>query len=154
DRRAIARRTDRRLLQRSMLVSLAGDEEDVNKGTPMWFGPDDELTFGWLHQPTTGDAAGAVLLCPPLGYEYICAYRAYRVLAERLADAGFVVLRFDYQGTGDATGDSHDSDRVGAYVRTIGHARDELASHTDAPVSAVAMRAGAMLACAAAVARP
>ena len=84
----------------------------------MWFGPDDERTFGWLHRPTDADAAGAVLLCPPLGYEYICAYRVYRLLAERLADEGFVVLRFDYHGTGDATGDSRDPDRVGAYVRT------------------------------------
>lgn len=121
---------------------------------PVWFGPDDERTFGWLHRPANGDAQGAVLLCPPLGYEYICAYRAYVLLAELLADAGFAVLRFDYHGTGDATGDGDDPDRVGASIRTIGHARDEIARHTDAPVSAVAMRAGALFACAAAVVRP
>jgi alpha-beta hydrolase superfamily lysophospholipase len=126
----------------------------VTKESPLWFGPDDARTFGWLHRPTNGKAGGAVLLCPPLGYEYICAHRAYRLLAERLTDAGLAVLRFDYHGTGDATGGSDDPDRVGAWVRTVGHARDELARHTDAPVSAVAMRAGALLACAAASARP
>jgi dienelactone hydrolase len=63
-------------------------------------------------------------------------------------------MRFDYHGTGDATGDSREPDRVGAYVRSIGYARDELARHTDAPMSAVAMRAGALLACAAAIVRP
>jgi dienelactone hydrolase len=93
-------------------------------------------------------------MCPPLGYEYICAYRAYRLLATQLSDAGFVVLRFDYHGSGDATGDSHDPDRVGAYVRSVGHARAEVVRHTAAPVSAVAMRAGALLACAAAIDQP
>ncbi|MEY2458950.1 MAG: hypothetical protein QOG30_780 [Acidimicrobiaceae bacterium] len=126
----------------------------MTPGSPLWFGPDDERTFGWLHRPEDGRAAGAVLLCPPLGYEHICAYRAYHLLARRLSDAGLVVMRFDYHGTGDATGDSHDPDRVGAYIRSIDHARDEVARHTDAPLSAVAMRAGALFAGAAAVGRP
>ena len=126
----------------------------MTKGSPLWFGPDDERTFGWLHRPEDGQAAAAVLLCPPLGYEHICSYRAYHLLARRLSDAGLLVMRFDYHGTGDATGDSDAPDRVGAYVRTIGNARDELERYTDAPVSAVAMRAGALLACAAAIAQP
>jgi alpha-beta hydrolase superfamily lysophospholipase len=136
-----------------MLVPVMERHAETS-GSPLWFGPDDERAFGWLHRPADGQTRGAVLLCPPLGYEFICAYRAYRLLAELLAAAGLAVLRFDYHGTGDATGDSDDPDRVGAYVRTIGHARDEIARHTDAPVSAVAMRAGALLVCAAAVVEP
>lgn len=126
----------------------------MTAGIPVWFGPDDARAFGFVYVPSGGEARGAVLLCHPLGYEYICAYRGFRLLAEQLANAGFVALRFDYHGTGDAMGGSQDSDRVGAYVRTVGHARDEIARYTDAPVSAVAMRAGALIACVAATSSP
>ena len=43
-----------------------------------------------------------VVLCQPLGIEAICVYFSYRPLADRLAQLGLAVLRFDYDGTGDS----------------------------------------------------
>jgi dienelactone hydrolase len=60
---------------------------------------------GWLH-PAPGRTA--VLLCSPWGYEALCIRRAWRMLGDALAAAGFPALRFDYPGTGDSLGDAAD----------------------------------------------
>lgn len=49
-----------------------------------------------------------VLLLQPYGHEYIRAHRAFKLLAERLAEAGFPALRFDYRGCGDSGMDAAD----------------------------------------------
>ena len=69
-----------------------------------WFGPEEGPLFGWLHWPDDGTARAGVVVCPPSGYEAVCAHRTLRVVAERLAERGFAVLRFDYDGTGDSAG--------------------------------------------------
>ncbi len=43
-----------------------------------------------------------VVLCAPFGHEYMVSYMSLRMLAARLSAAGFDVLSFDYQHTGDA----------------------------------------------------
>lgn len=89
----------------------------------------------------------AVVLCAPLGYESICTYRAYRHLAERLAAAGFPVLRFDYHGTGNSTGHDEESDRLSAWLGSIGAALDEAKAKSGArSVSLFGLRLGATLA--------
>ncbi|RAK52558.1 alpha/beta fold hydrolase [Phenylobacterium deserti] len=57
---------------------------------------------GWLHG-TSGETG--VLLCSPWGFEELCLRRAWRMLADNLADAGYPTLRFDYPGCGDSLGD-------------------------------------------------
>lgn len=61
---------------------------------------------GWYHPARRRDAGGVrhcgVLLCPPYGHEYMVSYLSYRHLATELASAGFDVLFFDYNNTGDA----------------------------------------------------
>ena len=52
--------------------------------TPLWFGPADRPLFGWLHVPDDGVVRGGAVLCPPVGYEAICAHRTFRVVAEEL----------------------------------------------------------------------
>src|SRR4029453_12762043 len=76
--------------------------------------------FTWHHpaRPTARRGAG-VVLCAPIGSEYICAYRAWRILAERLAGVGFDVFRFDYEGTGDSAGDPEEPNRLQAWLRNI-----------------------------------
>ena len=49
-----------------------------------------------------------ILLCYPMGYEYIRWHRYFRRLAFFLSKAGFPVFRFDYFGCGDSEGDSKD----------------------------------------------
>lgn len=50
-----------------------------------------------------------VVICSPVGQEYIRSHRAVFQLASRLAQAGFHVLRFDYFGCGDSFGDFEDA---------------------------------------------
>jgi len=66
-----------------------------------------EQLFGAYHPAAARPAKRTgVVLCSPFGVEAIYSHRMYRVLAERLARAGFHTLRFDYYGTGDSAGDS------------------------------------------------
>lgn len=88
--------------------AAVGDDASVH-GTacPMYFGTAGRELFGILHPgaEATGSRRMAVLLCSPFGLEAIRAQRTFRVLAERLARAGHVVLRFDYYGSGDSAGE-------------------------------------------------
>lgn len=107
--------------------------------------------FGWLHPAVGAARASAVVLCPTVGEEYMMAHQALRGLAEQLASHGFPVLRFDYDGTGDSSGDDRDPDRVGAWVRSVGAAIDTVKAQTGATqVTLVGFRFGATLAMAAA----
>jgi alpha/beta superfamily hydrolase len=73
---------------------------------PCFFGPARDL-IGVYH-PADAPAERAVVLCAPLGQEQIRCHRLYRQLATTLAADGTPVLRFDYHGTGDAAGASHE----------------------------------------------
>lgn len=55
----------------------------------------------WLHG--AGGETG-VLLCSPWGFEELCLRRAWRMLADQLARAGYPTLRMDYPGCGDSLG--------------------------------------------------
>lgn len=114
--------------------------------TPVWFGPADRPLFGWLHQPASGRASGGVVLCPPVGYEYACAHRTFRTLAEELADRGLAALRFDYDGTGDAAGHDDDPDRVPAWTASVTTAVAAIRGAGLDRVAVVGMRLGALLA--------
>ena len=96
----------------------------------------------------------AVVLCPPLGSDYVGVYRVWRILAERLAGIGFDVLRFDYEGTGDSAGDPEEPGRLEAWFgnieRVVKEAR-ELAGSSE--VALVGLRIGATLALHAAASR-
>jgi dienelactone hydrolase len=102
--------------------------------------------FGWYHTPEAA-ARGAVVLVTPLGLDGTRAHWTYRVLAERLARAGFAVLRFDWRGTGDSAGDDHEPERVATWVEDLHLAIDELKrrSGAAAPIL-VGLRAGATFA--------
>jgi hypothetical protein len=73
--------------------------------TPLHFGDRRRPLFGLYHDPSGGRVGPAVLICAPFGEEAIRAHRMLRLLAERLSAAGHPVLRFDYGGSGDSSGD-------------------------------------------------
>jgi alpha-beta hydrolase superfamily lysophospholipase len=75
------------------------------------------------------------------------AYRGWRILAQRLANLGFDVLRFDYHGTGNSAGEPDEPDRVDAWLASIGQtvAAARAVAATDA-VALVGFRLGATLA--------
>ncbi len=73
---------------------------------PFLFGPAGDELYGALHTPSGGPPpAAAVVICNPVGHEYIRSHRALRLLAARLAGEGLAVLRFDWWGTGDSAGE-------------------------------------------------
>jgi dienelactone hydrolase len=88
-----------------------------------------------------------VVLCNPIGDDLIRAHRALRHLAENLAEAGFAVLRFDFDGTGDSAGDERDPDRVATWRADISQAAAELRSRSGVQALAlVGLKLGATLA--------
>jgi alpha-beta hydrolase superfamily lysophospholipase len=101
--------------------------------------------FGWLHSPLSGQARGGVVLSPTLGIEAVSARYAYRCLADRLADAGFVALRFDYDGTGDSAGEDDEPGRVDAWLRSVRVATELVQGLGLGRVGVVGMRMGATL---------
>ena len=94
---------------------------------PLYFGTPERPMFGFYHPPTGSRVRGTgVLLCNPLGDDLIRAHRPFRHLAEDLSAAGFPVLRFDFDGTGDSAGDERDPNRVATWRADVGRAAAEL----------------------------
>lgn len=111
----------------------------------LFFGPAGAPLFGYHHEPR-GAARGAALICPSWGSEYQYAYRALQVLARRLAEHGFHVLRFDYTGTGDSWGDTTDANMVRWREDIAAAARELQALSGQRRLDLVGLRIGAALA--------
>jgi pimeloyl-ACP methyl ester carboxylesterase len=76
---------------------------------PFYFGAPEAALFGAYHAPQSRSTrASGVVLCHPMGEEYIRFHRAFRQLADRLATVGFPVLRFDFYGCGDSAGEAEE----------------------------------------------
>jgi alpha-beta hydrolase superfamily lysophospholipase len=116
--------------------------------TPIWLGPEDRPLSGWMHFPEDGRAAGGVVICPALGIEAVYAYWTLRKLADQLAAAGLVALRFDYDGTGDSVGNWDDPDRVAGWLGSIATAIDHVRELGLGRVAVVGLRMGGTLAAA------
>ena len=94
---------------------------------PLYFGTPERPLFGFYHPPIGSRVRGTgVVLCNPLGDDLIRAHRPFRHLAEELSAAGFPVLRFDFDGTGDSAGDERDPNRVATWRADVGRAAAEL----------------------------
>jgi exosortase A-associated hydrolase 2 len=73
---------------------------------PFYFRKSSKPLFGIYHPPQVGMIRNVgVVLCNPMGQEYIRSHRSLLQLARLLSSAGFHVLRFDYYGCGDSDGD-------------------------------------------------
>jgi exosortase A-associated hydrolase 2 len=114
---------------------------------PFYFGTSQKQLFGVYHAPEMKTARqSAILLCQPLGHEYLRAHRAFRNLAVSLAAQGFHVLRFDYFGCGDSGGNLQDV-TVAQCLADLSAAVDELKDTAGAPkVTLIGLRFGATLA--------
>lgn len=110
-----------------------------------FIGAHDRPLAAWLSTPDGGGGSRGAIVAPPLGYEYWTAHRTLRVVAERLAAAGIVTLRLDYDGTGDSAGDHLDPGRVAAWRASLHAAADELRRLGCNQLLGVGMRLGAAL---------
>jgi predicted alpha/beta hydrolase len=101
-----------------------------------------------LTTPAAPRKTVAVLICQSYGIEYMRSHRALYLLAERLADAGFYVMRFDYFATGDSAGDSGHA-RIDHWLDNISDASQELRRRTGLrELCLIGHRLGALLAAA------
>lgn len=121
---------------------------------PIYFADSGKALFGIYHPPRRARARPVtVVLCNPVGHEYVGAHRTIRVLAEALAESGASVLRFDYFGTGDSAGAAVDAN-VAQWLEDINAAVDEAKGTSGAERTAlVGIRLGATLAAMAAASR-
>lgn len=121
---------------------------------PVLFGPRDGRLFGVFHGATGAARGEGIVLCQPIGHEYIRAHRTFRQVAVQLAEAGFPVMRFDYFGCGDSSGDGADGS-VPRWIADVHAAIDELRETAGvSTVSLVGLRLGASIAMLAAASRP
>ena len=115
--------------------------------SPITFAVADGYCFGWFHAASVPTRNAGIVLCRPIGYEAICTNGCYTQLAEALALEGFDIIRFDYQGCGDSTGDDTDPHRVEAWLSSITQAADELKRLSGVlKISVFGLRLGAALA--------
>ena len=89
-----------------------------------YFDPEEARLFGAWHPPGLSAARSTgVVVCPHMGQE---GHLLRRRLAVVIAGCGYPVLRFDYFGTGDSLGESHQAtihqwlDDVDTAVEEIG----------------------------------
>lgn len=95
--------------------------------TPGWIRTPSGQCFAWYHRPLPARARScAVLLCDPFGWNRMVLHLAYRMLALRLCEAGYAVLRIDYPGTCDSEGWPRDRARVEAWLSCLDAGADRL----------------------------
>ncbi|MBX3173890.1 MAG: alpha/beta hydrolase [Gemmatimonadaceae bacterium] len=97
-------------------------------GAAVQFGSRALPLFGLFEPAANPRRRASVLICPPLGWEYLRAHRTLRLLATRLVDLGYDVLRFDYRGTGDSAGRLDDVEDAADFVADVSAALEELQS--------------------------
>jgi predicted alpha/beta hydrolase len=101
-------------------------------------------TTGYWHD-APGDCL--VVLAGAVGYEQLCIQRTWRELADRIAAAGYPVMRFDWAGCGDALGSDADPGRCDAWEGSLhaalAFARDRAGARR---IVIVSMRLGALIA--------
>ena len=115
--------------------------------TPFYFGKHDKSLFGIYHPPANDRVRRCgIVLCQPMGREYILGYRALRQLGLQLARAGFGVLRFDYYGCGDSAGEAEDASLT-QWLSDTEAAIEEIKSRTGLPkICLIGARIGAAVA--------
>ena len=110
---------------------------------PIYFGKNRRL-FG-LHEPAAthpGRDCG-VVVCAPVGQEYVRCHRVSRQLVLRLRRKGFATLRFDYSGCGDSIGEMEQAG-LDDWLDDISAAVDYLRARYST-VSLIGLRLGATL---------
>ncbi len=123
------------------------DRAEVVASNAHFFGPRDEPLFGLHYAPVGGKSRDhAVVLCPPLGWEYMRTHWAMRQITRHLVVAGFDVMRFDFFATGDSAGKSG-TGSVARWVEDVVSAAAELSTASNTQrLSLVGVRLGATLA--------
>jgi len=122
-----------------------------------FFGQPESPLFGVYHKPRGGGNGlpRAVVICPPIGQEYIRTHWNLRLLAKQIARNGVHVLRFDYHGIGDSSGKIEQVDCLEIWENNVNDSIDHLKRESGAEtVMLIGQRFGGLLAGRAALKRP
>ncbi|MBM4076955.1 MAG: hypothetical protein FJ267_15100, partial [Planctomycetes bacterium] len=128
-------------------VTLADVRPDEILRTPFYLTDAAGSFFVWRHlfvRSSTNECG--VVVCPPIGHEQLHSHRTVRHLCDELARKGTIVLRFDWNGTADSSGDDLDPNRVVAWLTNIQTAVRTLRDEGCQRISLVGIRLGALLA--------
>ena len=100
--------------------------------------------YGVLHRQNGMSRRHGIVFCHPLAEEKLWAHRVQVHLARRLAAAGYSVLRFDFFGEGDSSGDFEES-TMATRLKNLETAVEFLSEpeHKLAEVSLFGLRLGA-----------
>lgn len=117
---------------------------------PVFFNNKDQRQlYGVHHSPRRSNDATprAIVICPPLGQEYIRSHWACKLLAKQLARGGAHVLRFDWSGHGNSSGNISEVASLQTWIDDLGSAIDWVREQSKADsVMLVGLRFGATLA--------
>jgi pimeloyl-ACP methyl ester carboxylesterase len=114
-----------------------------------FFGNPQSQLFGVHHRPRgiAAKPSRAVLICPPIGQEYIRTHWCLRLMANQLCRNGAHVLRMDYSGMGDSAGSLQDVQSLDQWTRDVLTGIKRVKELSGAgTVMLVGLRMGAMLA--------
>ncbi|MGQ9661283.1 MAG: alpha/beta fold hydrolase [Kiritimatiellia bacterium] len=101
---------------------------------------------GMLYLPSQSESVGAALFCHPLFEERKSAHRVMVETARACSAAGLLVLRFDYTGTGDSSGNFTDCS-LAMWLQDMRTAVEFLRHCADGlPLGLLGVRAGATMA--------
>ena len=79
-------------------------ESEVIK--PAYLNLGDKQLFTCIHYPAINSSKKGVMICNPIGHEYQNYHRPLKQLAQLLSQNGYPVMRFDYYGSGDSSGET------------------------------------------------
>jgi alpha-beta hydrolase superfamily lysophospholipase len=102
-----------------------------------------------LHEPAAdGCRSTAVLICPPFGWEEMCAHRGLRAWGRALARAGHPAATLTLPGTGDSGGSPRDPGQLEAWTDAVAGAAGWLRARTQSErVAVVGVGLGGVIAC-------
>ena len=83
------------------------DNEKIDRVSVNFFFGESPKIYGTLVMPENKQDCKktGIVLCHPIGQEYIYSYQAYALLSNTLANKGFPSVRFDYTGCGNSEGE-------------------------------------------------
>jgi len=72
---------------------------------PIMFPAQGQTLYGVIHHPQQDSKDTAVLMCSSIAHEYMKVHSLYQSIAMNLSKQGYCVMRFDYTGFGNSSGE-------------------------------------------------
>jgi len=113
---------------------------------PMFINSRGRQIYTLLQRPEeNNDNARGLLLVPPLGNEQRRVQRPIRNLMQNLSRQGYTLMRFDWRGTANSSGDTDKINSLQPWIEDLEDAAEYLATYVNS-IDIVAIRFGALVA--------